>query len=322
MKQLPQEKTQFKWWNLAANTFWARLTLLGERWDQFRSNPLGMIGLTLILLFFLMILIHPLLMNTVWNPSVYDPYIGFDQMARIHPTPPTWRHPLGTDGMGRDVLSQLMYGAKMSFSVGIASAITAVTLSTFSGGIAGYFGGIVDAILMGISDVFILLPGLIVLLLLGTLFRLSWWSIALIFGILMGLGSQSIVVKSHALSMKTKSYIEAARISGGGNLHIFCTHILPGLMPLAIVHAVMTVVGAVLTESLLSFFSRTHDYMTWGSMIWVGRQTFRWFNRGGQWTAIIPPAMAIMLFCSAFYLVGRALDDILNPQLREQEHRH
>ena len=322
MKQLPQKKTQYKWWHLAAHNFQARLTLLREGWQQFRSNPLGLIGLTLIFLFFLMILIHPLLMNTIWKPSVYDPYIGFDQIARLHPTPPSWRHPLGTDGMGRDVLSQLMYGAKMSFSVGIASALTAVTISTFSGGIAGYFGGIVDVILMGISDVFILLPGLIVLLLLGTLIRLSWWSIALIFGILMGLGSQAIVVKSQALSMKTKSYIEAARISGGGNFHIFFTHILPGLMPLAIVHAVMTVVGAVLTESLLSFFSRTHDYMTWGSMIWVGHRTFRWFSRGGQWTAIIPPAIAIMLFCSAFYLVGRALDDILNPQLREREYRH
>jgi peptide/nickel transport system permease protein len=89
-------------------------------------------------------------------------------------------------------------------------------------------------------------------------------------------------------------------------------------MPLALVHAVMTVVGAVLTESLLSFFSRTHDYMTWGSMIWLGQRTFRWFSLGGQWNALLAPAIAIMLFCTAFYLVGRALDDIVNPRLRDR----
>ena len=80
----------------------------------------------------------------------------------------------------------------------------------------------------------------------------------------------------------------------------------------------MTVVGAVLTESLLSFFSRTHDYMTWGAMIWLGQRTFRWFSISGQWNALVPPAIAIMLFCSAFYLVGRALDDLINPRLRKR----
>lgn len=313
-------KEQHKTWYIFRNITKARINQLRESWEMFRENPLGMIGLSLILAFFLMIIIHPLLLKTIWPRSVYDPYTGFDQILEMHPTLPSLRHPLGTDGMGRDVLSQLMYGARMSFTVGIASAITAVTISTFAGGVAGYFGGIVDILLMGISDVFILLPGLIVLLLLGTLIQLSWWSIALIYGVLVGLGSQAIVVKSQALAMKSKSYIEAARISGGGNFHIFFTHILPGLLPLAIIHAVMTVVGAVLTESLLSFFSRTHDYMTWGSMIWVGHRTFRWFNMGGQWTALIPPAIAIMLFCSAFYLVGRALDDILNPRMRKRKY--
>jgi len=321
MRARENTKTEASAWTLFVNNTRARLTQLKENWDRFRKNPLGMIGLSLIVFFFLMIILHPILLNTIWNPAVYDPYIGFDQILSIHPTLPSLRHPLGTDGMGRDVLSQLMYGARMSFSVGITAALTAVTISTLAGGVAGYFGGLTDVILMGISDVFILLPALIILLLLGTMVRLSWWSISLIFGILMGLGSQAIVVKSHTLAMKSKSYIEAARIAGGNNFHIFFTHILPGLLPLAIVHAVMTVVGAVLTESLLSFFSRTHDYMTWGSMIWVGHRTFRWFNAGGQWSSLIPPAIAIMLFCSAFYLVGRALDDIFNPQLRIDERR-
>ena len=220
--------------------------------------------------------------------------------------------------MGRDVFSQVLYGARMSFSVGITAAITAVTLSTLFGGLAGYYGGFADVLLMGISDVFILLPVLIVLLLLGVMIRLNWFTIAIFYGILSGLGRQAIVVKSHTLSITNKPFIEAAKISGGGNFHILINHIVPNLLPVALVNAVITVVGAVLTESLLSWFSRTHDYMTWGSMIWLGQRTFRWFSMNGQWNALIAPAIAIMLFCSAFYMVGRALDDIVNPRLRNK----
>lgn len=266
--------------------------------------------------FALMVVAHPLLMNTIWRPSIYDPYLGFDKALQMHPTLPSAEHWFGTDGMGRDVLSQLLFGARMSFSVGIASAIIAVTVSTLFGGMAGYFGGFVDALMMGLSDVFVLLPALVILLIIGILVKLNWIWIALIYGVLTGLGGQAIVVKSQTLVIKSKAYIEAARAAGGGNMHVLVRHILPSLMPLALVHAVMTVVGAVLTESLLSFFSRTHDYMTWGSMIWLGQRTFRWFGLGGQWNALIPPALAIMLFCSAFYLVGRSLDDVINPRLR------
>ncbi|MBC8330460.1 MAG: ABC transporter permease [Anaerolineae bacterium] len=302
--------------------FWqgvrARMKPIHAAWGELRRHPLGVIGMTLIVIFALMVVAHPLLMKTIWSRVLYDPYLGFDSRVVQNPSPSSARHLLGTDGMGRDVLSQLLYGARMSFNVGITAALFAVTLSTLFGGMAGYFGGVIDLIMMGISDVFVLLPALVIMLIIGLLVRLDWFLIALIFGILTGLGSQAMVVKSHTLSIRSKPYIEAARTAGGGHFHILWRHILPGLMPLALVHAVMTVVGAVLTESLLSFFSRTHDYMTWGSMIWLGQRTFRWFNEAGQWNALIPPALAIMFFCSAFYLVGRALDDIVNPRLRQR----
>jgi ABC-type dipeptide/oligopeptide/nickel transport system permease subunit len=136
------------------------------------------------------------------------------------------------------------------------------------------------------------------------------------YGLLTGLGGQAIIVKSHTLTIKHKQYVEAARLSGGSGAHIFRKHVLPALLPLTVVHAVFTVVGAVLTESLLAFFGRTEHTLSWGTMIWLGQETFRWFNLKGQWHAILPPALSIMLFCSAFYLVGRALDDTLNPRLR------
>jgi peptide/nickel transport system permease protein len=169
---------------------------------------------------------------------------------------------------------------------------------------------------MGVADVFVLLPAPLIMLIAGLLIRMNWPQIAIVYGVLTGLGGQAIVVKSQTLTVKVRPFIDAARISGGSNLHIIIKHILPGLMPLAIVHGVFTVVGAVLTESLLSFFSRSQIHLSWGSMIWIGQQTFRLFTLDGQWHAIAPPAIAIMLFCSAFYLVGRALDEIVNPRLR------
>ena len=294
----------------------ARRQRIAAHWQVFRRQRFGMLGLALIALFGLMALAHPLLMGTVWNRARFDPIVGFDPTQMPHPTQPTRQHLLGTDNFGRDVLSQLLAGAQVSFSVGLVAALVAVTISTFLGGAAGYFGGMMDNIIMGITDVFVLLPAPLVLLIFGLLLRLEWPIVALSYGVLTGLGGQAIVVKSHTLTIKVKPFIEAARIAGGGSGHVIRKHILPGLTSLAIVHAVLTVVGAVLTESLLSFFGRTDYYLSWGTMIWLGQQTFRWFSLAGQWHAILPPALAIMLFCGAFYLVGRSLDEVLNPRLR------
>ena len=295
---------------------WVHRRWFYNNWELFIQQPHGKLGLLMIVIFGLMALSHPILMETVWNRTLFDPSIGFDISIMPHPTTPTWRHLLGTDNFGRDVFSQLLAGTQTSFSVGIVAAIIAVTISTLLGGAAGYLGGVVDAILMGISDVFVLLPAQIVLLIFGLLLRLEWPMVAIAYGVVTGLGGQAIVVKSHTLKIKAKPFIEAAQAAGGGGGHIIRKHILPGLLSLTIVHAVFTVVGAVLTESLLSYFGRTQYYLSWGTTIWIGQQTFRWFTLEGQWHVILPPAIAIMLFCSAFYLVGRALDEVLNPQLR------
>ncbi|HIE38589.1 MAG TPA: ABC transporter permease [Anaerolineae bacterium] len=294
-------------------------------WQRLRADgrlllhqPLGLLGLVVIVGFGLMAMAHPLLMATVWNRARFDPIVGFDPTQVPHPKPPTRQHLLGTDNFGRDVLSQLLAGARVSFGVGLIAALVAVTISTLLGGAAGYFGGLADVALMGVADVFVLLPAPVVLLIFRLLLRMQWLVVALAYGLLTGLGGQAVVVKSQTLTIKARPFIEAARIAGGGDGHIIRVHILPGLMPLTVVHAVFTVVGAVLTESLLSFFSRTSYYLSWGTMIWLGQETFRWFNLGGQWHVILPPALAIMLFCSAFYLVGRALDEVLNPRLRRQ----
>lgn len=295
---------------------WVRRSGAGLR--RLALHPLGLIGLALIALFALVTVVHPILMATVWDRARFDPIVGFDRDQVPHPNPPTRRHLLGTDGFGRDVLSQLLAGASVSFGAGLLGALVAVIISTLLGGVAGYFGGWIDAVLMGIADVFMLLPAPIVLLIFGLLLRMRWPLMAVAYGVLTGLGGQAIVVKSHTLTLKTKPFIEAAQLAGGGGGHVIRRHILPALMPLTVTHAVFTVVGAVLTESLLSFLGRTRHYLSWGTMVWMGQQTFRLFTMRGQWHAIVPPALAITLFCSAFYLVGRALDEVFNPRLRKR----
>jgi peptide/nickel transport system permease protein len=289
-----------------------------DTWKQFSRHPTGMIGIFLILGFALSTLAHPLLLRTIWKPVMYDPILGFDLQILLHPSGPSAQHLFGTDAFGRDVLSQVLYGARYSFAVGILAAFVAVILSTTLGSSAGYFGGKTDLVLMGISDVFVLLPAPIILLIVGLLTKLEWYQMAILYGILAGLGAQAIIVKAQTLGLKTQPYIEVAIAAGGSHFHVLKKHILRGLLPLSMVHFFFTVVGAVLTESLLSYFSRTRVDVSWGTMIWLGQENFRRHTLDGQWHAILPPAIAILLFCSAFYMVGRGLDETLNPRLRKR----
>ena len=287
-----------------------------DSWQLFRGHRTGMIGLGLIAVFTLLAASHPLLMSSVWDRRRYDPIVGFDMAYFPHPSLPSIEHLLGTDNYGRDVLSQLLFGARVSFGVGLTAGLVAALLSTVLGGTAGFLGGQIDQLLMGLADVAVLMPAPIVLLIFGLLVRMEWPAVGILYGLLTGAGAQAIIVKSQTLALRAKPYIEAAQAAGGSRLHIFRRHVLPGLLPLTAVNLFLTVVGAVLTESLLSYFNRTRVDLSWGTMIWLGQETFRRHTMEGQWNAILPPALAIMLFCSAFYLVGRALDEVLNPRLR------
>ncbi len=289
-----------------------------QAWLTFRSHRFGMIGLAIIVTFGLMALSHPILMSTIWDRARFDPIVGFDSTYFPHPSGSSLTHPLGTDNYGRDVLSQLLFGARVSFGVGIIAGSVAAVISTVSGGLAGFLRGWIDHILMGLADVMVLLPAPVVMLIFGLLVRMDWVVMALLYGVLTGLGALAIIVKSHTLTLSEKPFVEAAQAVGGDKRHIFRSHLLPGILPLTVVNFFFTVVGAVLTESLLSFFNRTNVDLSWGTMVWIGQETFRAFTIDGQWHAILAPAVAIMLFCSAFYLVGRALDDVLNPRLRRR----
>ena len=282
------------------------------------KNPLAFVGLTVILVFILMTLAHPLLMDTIWNPRIYDPIRGYDPSLEKHPSMPGRTHLLGTDALGRDVLSQFLFAARTSLGVGLVAGLTAALIALTIGVLAAYFGGWVDNILMALADIFMLMPPVIITLIVGLVIDMTWWSMGLLFGILAGLGSLAITCKCQALTIRIKPYIDASQAAGGSSLYIILKHMIPGMLSVMMVSMMFVISQAMMIEALLSFFQGTESRLSWGTMIWFIQSTFWISPHAEQWHAILPPALAITILCGAFYMLGRSLDEIINPQLRER----
>ena len=299
------------------------LTRLRLAWRSFRSgwaifmeSRVGMIALATIILFSLMAVSHPILMATVWDASTYDPVTGysFDQVEQ--PAPPSWRHPLGTDSLGRDVLSQLLYSARSEFVLGITAALVTVVIATTVGAMSAYYGGVVDALFMRLADLIIALPGISLLIVLSALFNLNLFYLALVIGLLGGFGGTAIILKSQAMSIRVKPFIEAAQVAGGGQFHIIFVHIIPHLLPLSLLYMMFTVTSAIFSEAVLSFLGLLDVRMSWGIMIHTANTGGYLLGGTKYWWLIVPAGASITFLCSAFYLAGRALDEVVNPRLR------
>ena len=301
-------------WKVRLNLF---LKSLQTNWALFAENPIGLIGLGVIIFFGLFALAHPILMSTVWDPKVYDPIQGFDLEIAFHPAPPSARHLLGTDPLGRDVLSQLMYSTRWEFVLGILSAVVTVVIATTIGAVSAYYGGVIDTLFMRLADLVIMVPTLPILIVLSALTEVGMLQLALVIGVLSGFGGTPIVIKSQALTIKVKPFIEAARIAGGGDFHIIFKHMVPNLLPISLLYMMFIVTGAIFSEAVLSFFGLTTIRMSWGIMINT-TQLFGYLLRFDTWWLLIPASLAITTMCAAFYLVGRALDEVVNPRLRQR----
>jgi peptide/nickel transport system permease protein len=336
-----------------------RLRVIGattrENWILFKKNRIGVVGLVIIIVFGLAAIAHPILMATVWDPTIYGPVTGHSApeveltvveevtdpgseidlqraqlrhdpqaevgdtlTARVQPAPPSLRHPLGTDPNGRDVLSQLMVGAQTAFGMGFIAAITTVLFATVIGAVAAYFRGWVDTSLMRAADFFLLLPPIPFLIFLSALYDINMVTLGLVFGIVSGVGPTAIVLKSQALSVSVKPFIDAARIAGGGHFHIIFRHLVPNIVPLSFLYMMFTVTGAIAAEAILSLFGLISVPMSWGIMINVA-DTGGYITRGfAYWWLLIPAGLAVTLLAGAFYLVGRGLDEVVNPRLRRR----
>jgi peptide/nickel transport system permease protein len=292
---------------------------LRRNWALFWESRIGPLGLGIILFFVLLMIAHPILMATVWDPRVYDPIVGFDRaLVGRHPAPPSWAHPLGTDPIGRDVLSQLMWSTRSEFALGVTSALITVVIGTLIGAICAYFGGVIDTIFMRLADLVMLFPFIALLMVLRSVIHLDLWRLALVMGILSGFGGITITLKAQALTVKVKPYIEAAKVAGGSAFHIIRHHIIPNIMPLSFLYMMFNVTGAVFTEAVLSYFGLLDIRMSWGIMIHTAESAGYLGAFGQYWWLWAPPGAAITLLCFAFYLVGRGLETVVNPRLRKR----
>lgn len=330
---------------------------LGTTWGLFRENRMGMLGLSLIILFAVMAIIHPILMATVWEPGIYDPVNGYDavmtdytvveevtdptteidlQTARLElnptidvgdaisvpaqPAAPTWdgEHPhyLGTDARGRDILSQLLYSTRAAFFLGAVAAITTVLIATTVGAVAAYFGGWIDSSLMRFADLILLMPLLPVLILLSAVFEMNMVILGVMIGVLSGFGGVAIVLKSQALAVKVKSYIDAARVAGGSDWHVIFRHIVPNVLPLSFLFMMFGVTEAIAIEATLSFFGLLNVPMTWGIMINNAQTNGYLLSGTTYWWLLFPAGLAVSFICFGFFLVGRGMDEVINPRLR------
>jgi len=281
-------------------------------WAVFKQSLFGKIGLTLLTFFALMALcsfIPPLV-----NP-MYQPMAGVDpEISTV--TGPSMRHWLGTDFMGRDLLSQLLAGARIAFMVGVSAAFMSVFLGTTVGMIAGYMGKFVDTFLMRLADIVMVMPALVVLLMLAALFgQLNIWFIVFFIALFRWPGV-SRVIRAQTLSLKHRPFIEAARVAGASHLRIIFRHIMPNVLPLSFLYMTFQVTSAIIIEAALAFLGfgdpRT---VSWGMMLqWVWK-TGNMF-KAPYW--LLPPGICISLITLSFYMLGRAMDEVLDPRLRKE----
>ncbi len=198
-----------------------------EGWRIFIKNPVGKTGIFILAVFMAMALASFCL--PLVGP-MYDPMTGIDPNIR-HATPPSLTHFLGTDNVGRDIFAQLLEGAKVAFIVGLSSAFISIVLGTVIGMVAGYAGGIVDAVLMRVADIIMVMPSLVILLILASLFgQFNIWLIVFIIAI-MRWPAVSRVIRSQTLSLKRRPFIEASLVAGASPLRIIFRHIMPNVLP-------------------------------------------------------------------------------------------
>ncbi|MEH0018852.1 MAG: ABC transporter permease [Desulfobacter sp.] len=281
-------------------------------WRIFIRNPVGKTGVGILAVFMAMALASfflPLF------DSMYDPMTGIDPAITIS-TPPSLTHWLGTDNVGRDIFAQLLEGAKVAFIVGLSSAFFSIVLGTIIGMVSGYAGGWVDACLMRMADIIMVMPSLVILLILASLFgQFNIWLIVFIIAI-MRWPAVSRVIRSQTLSLKQRPFIEASRVAGASSLRIIFRHIMPNVLPLAFLYMTFRVTAAILVEAALSFLGfGDPSQVSWGMMLqWVWKSGHMF--QAPYW--LIPPGVSISLLTLAFYMLGRAMDEVLDPRLRKE----
>ncbi|UCG77077.1 MAG: ABC transporter permease [Gemmatimonadota bacterium] len=276
--------------------------MTSETWSRFARHRQAALGLILLAVLTLSALLAPAL-------APYDPDVQADIVSTRY-QPPSLSHPMGTDRFGRDVFSRVLYGARISLSIGLLAVLIAITVGTAIGAVAGFFGGRLDAVLMRGVDLLLSFPRLVLLVVLVALFQPSIALVTLVLG-LTGWMGVSRIVRGQVLSVREMEYVTAARVLGFGRSRILLRHILPNVLTPVIVAATLGIGNTILAEAALSFLGLGVQPPTasWGNMVASGRDAML-----EAWWITTFPGLAIVFTVMAFNLVGDGLRDALDPR--------
>lgn len=226
--------------------------------------------------------------------------------------PPSVHHPFGTDQLGRDVFSRMIYGAGISLKVGFVATGIAIVIGTILGALAGYYGRWVDAVIMRFVDIMLCFPTFFLILAVIAFLEPSIWNIMIVIGLTGWMGVTRLV-RADFISLKERDFVQAARVIGAGDLRIIFLHILPNAMASVIVTATLGIAGAILTESALSFLGIGVQPPTpsWGNILTAGKD-----NIDIAWWLSLYPGLAILITVLGYNLLGEGIRDELDPRLR------
>ena len=276
--------------------------------SQVLRNRLAAAGLIIIVVFVGMAILAPLLVGPY--PSPLEATTPFQT--------PSSAHPLGTDRIGRDILTLLVYGSQISLIVGLAASAVAMVVGTAVGLIAGFYGRMTDQVLSPVTNFFLVIPWLPFVLALVSVLGPSLGTVVFSIAVV-SWPTTARVIRSQVLTLKERLFIERARAVGARNLYIVRKHILPNVMPLVWAEAVLTISSAIFTEAFLAFFGLTHypgGVVSWGTMVNDSYTTIALPE--GMWWYFLPPGLLVTLMVLGFAMLGYGLEEIFNPALRRR----
>jgi peptide/nickel transport system permease protein len=291
----------------ARGVAWARRrAAVADFWRLFRQQRAGLAGLAILLVITAATLLAPWYTDQSELRAVNAPG------GRLEP--PSGTFWFGTDEVGRSILLQVIWGARVSLQIGIVAAVLAVGLGTLIGMLAAHFGGWTSWLLMRLTDWFIVLPNLVLAIALVVAMGASRTTIIIAIA-LTSWAATARLVRAQTMSIEGRPYLERAKALGAGHWHQMSRHVLPNLMPLILASATLQVSSAILSEAALSFLGLGDpSQISWGTLL------ERAFHAGaissGAWWYMLPPGLAILFVVLAFTLCGRAMETVLNPRLR------
>ena len=271
--------------------------------NTLRSQPQAIIGLTVVVVIILIAIFAP----------VIAPYSIHEKTGGIYEAPSS-SHWLGTDDGGVDMFSLLVYGSRVSLEVGFAAAFVAMVIGGTVGIASGFFGGWLDVLLMRITDIFLVLPDLVLIIVVAAIFGRHLINIILIIGIIYWT-STARLIRAQVKSVRERVYVKRAQSIGAGGNRLVFKHVLPQVAPLLIANTVLTIALAIFLETYITFLGLGDpSLVSWGKLIensFLGNAVLN-----NAWWAVVPPGVAVTILILACTMVGQAMEDALNPRLR------